>query len=251
VRTTPRTIAACVLLCVFAASAAAQDDVLFRAMQDEMGRSMTDLRIEGMDPPYFLSYGLQDVDAVRVEARYGALVRSDVTKARYLYVECRVGDPSFDNTNFVASWQDLNRQRAGVVEEDDYDALRHAIWLTTDDAYKSALEQLAGKQSYIQTHPQKEAIPDFSAVEPFVHMETPVELVVDASAWEDEVRAAAEVLGEYPSLQDWKVTFSAVGSNKRYLNSEGSSHLKGGLFSDIEVAATAQAEDGQRLTNFL
>ncbi|MFH1688764.1 MAG: metallopeptidase TldD-related protein [Candidatus Eisenbacteria bacterium] len=250
-RTTLRTIAACVLLCVFAGGVAAQDDVLFRAMQDEMARSMTDLRIEGMDPPYFLSYGLQDVDAVRVEARYGALVRSDVTKARYLYVECRVGDPSFDNTNFVAGWSDLNRQRTGVVEEDDYGALRHSIWLTTDEAYKNALEQLAGKESYIQTHPQKEAIPDFSPAEPFVHMEAPVALVVDAGAWEDEVRAAAEVLGEYPSLQDWKVTFSAVGSNKRYLNSEGSSHLKGGLFSDIEVAATAQAEDGQRITNFL
>ena len=250
-RTILRTIAACALIVALAATAAAQDDVLFRAMQDEMDRSMTDLRIEGMDPPYFLSYGIQDVDAVRVEARYGALVRSDVTKARYLYVECRVGDPSFDNSNFVGSWQDLNRQRAGVVEEDDYDALRHSIWLTTDGAYKNALEQLARKESYIQAHPQKEAIPDFSAAEPFVHMEEPVALVVDSDAWEDEVRAAADVLGEYPSLQDWRVTFSGVGANKRYLNSEGSSHLKGGLFSDIEVAATAQAEDGQRVTNFL
>jgi predicted Zn-dependent protease len=43
----------------------------------------------------------------------------------------------------------------------------------------------------------------------------------------------------------------AVGSNKRYMNSEGSSHLKGATFDDLEVAATAQAEDGQRLTSFL
>ena len=91
-----------------------------------------------------------------------ARVRSDSTSARYLYVECRVGDPSFDNSNFVATWQDLNRQRHGVVEEDDYDALRHSIWLATDGAYKRALEQLARKEAYIQAHPQKEAIPDFS-----------------------------------------------------------------------------------------
>lgn len=250
-RATLRTTAACAMFCALAVTAAAQDDVLFRAMQDEMDRSMTDLRIEGMDPPYFLSYRLQDDDAIRLEARYGSLVRSEATRARYLYVECRVGDPAFDNSNFVAGWQDLNRQRQGVVEEDDYDALRHAVWLATDDAYKGALEQLAGKESYIQAHPQKEAIPDFSEAEPFVHMEEPVALAVDADAWEHEVRAAAGVLGEYPALQDWRVTFTCVGSNKRYLNSEGSRHLKGAVFSDLEVTATAQAEDGQRLTNFL
>ncbi|HYW69213.1 MAG TPA: hypothetical protein VE960_06370, partial [bacterium] len=123
-RTTLRTLAACVLLVALALTAAAQDDVLFRAMQDELDRSMTDLRIEGMDPPYFLSYRLQDNEVVQVEARYGALVSSDVTNHRFLYVECRVGDPSFDNSNFVASWADLSRQRTGVVEEDNYDALR-------------------------------------------------------------------------------------------------------------------------------
>ena len=250
-RTTIRTIAACVLLLALAVTAAAQNDVLFRAMQDELDRSMTDLRIEGMDPPYFLSYRLQDNYIAAVEARYGALVHSQTTHSRHFYVECRVGDPSFDNSNFVATWQDLNRQRAGVVEEDDYDALRHAIWLTTDGAYKHALEQLARKESYIQAHPQKEAIPDFSEVEPFVHMAEPVELVADIDAWENEVRAAADVLGEYPSLQDWKVTFHGIAANKRYVNSEGSSHLKGATFDDLEIAATAQAEDGQRLTSFL
>ena len=250
-RTTLRTIAACVLLLAFAVTAQASDDVLFRAMQDELDRSMTDLRIEDMAPPYFLSYRLQDNHVAIVEARYGALVHSQTMHSRNLYVECRVGDPSFDNSNFVATWQDLNRQRAGVVEEDDYDALRHAIWLTTDGAYKHALEQLARKESYLQAHPQKEAIPDFSAVEPFVHLEEQVEFVVDLDAWEDEVRAAADVLGEYASLQDWKVTFHGIAANKRYVNSEGSSHLKGGTFDDLEVAATAQAEDGQRLTSFL
>ena len=250
-RTTQRILAACILLAALAVTAAAQDDPLFRAMADELDRSMADLRIEGMDRPYFLSYRLQDVDVVRVEARYGALVASDESHARYLYVECRVGDPSFDNSNFVATWQDVNRQRRGVVEEDDYESLRHSIWLATDTAYKNALEQLARKRSYIQAHPQKEAIPDFSPAEPFALVGEPVTLVVDEGAWEKEVRAAAEILEEYPSLQDWKVTFSGVGVNKRYVNSEGSRHLKGATFSDLEVAATAQAEDGQRITDFL
>lgn len=250
-RTTIRTIAACAILCAFALTAAAQDDVQFRAMQDEMNRSMTELRIEGTEPPYFLSYRLQDEDVVVVEARYGSLVRSDEGRNRYLYVECRVGDPSFDNSNFVSGWQDLNRQRQGVVEEDDYGALRHAIWLTTDDAYKGALEQIAGKESYIQTHPQKEAIPDFSPADPFVHEGKPVTLDVDVGSWNERARAAAAALDEHASLQDWRVTFSGVAANKHYLNSEGSRNLSGAIYCDLEVAATGQAEDGQRLTSFI
>jgi TldD protein len=251
VRTTLRTLTTCALLIALAVTAVAQDDVLFDAMQDELDRSMAELQIEDMPPPYFLSYRLQDNDGVRITARYGSLVQSDVTNARWLFVECRVGDPSFDNTNFVATWQDLNRNREGVVEENDYDSLRHSIWLATDSAYKNALEQLAGKRSYIQAHPQKEELPDFSAVEPFEYEGEPGELDVDVEAWQDEVRAAADVLKEYGSLQDWQVMFTGVGSTKRYVNSEGSRHLKGAVFTDLEVAATAQAEDGQRLTSFL
>jgi TldD protein len=252
VRTALCTITASVLLLASAVTALGEaDGPIFRAMQDELDRSMSGLRIEGMPAPYFLSYAVEDVDRAIVQARYGALVHSQRTQERYLSIECRVGDSEFDNTYFIASWDDMSDYRKGVAEEDDYDALRHSIWLHTDAAYKKALEQLAGKDAYIQTHPRKDAVPDFTPAKPLVHMGDPAKLVVDVAAWEEETRAAGDVLAEFASLQDWKVTFSGTGETRRYLNSEGGNHLKGATFSDLEVAATAQAADGQRLTSFL
>ena len=250
-RATIRTAAAALVLLAFATFAGAQDDTVFRAMQDELDRSMGGLVIEDMPSPYFISYQIQDAAAATVEARYGALVHSEERNERHLYVECRVGNSELDNTYFASSWQDMNSQRRGVAEEDDYDALRRQIWLHTDGAYKRSLEQLAHKHAYLQTHPQKEHVPDFSAAEPFVSVEKPIRLEVDVAAWEDRVRDAAEALEGFKLLQDWRIVFRTAALNRRYVNSEGSRHLKSAAFDEIEVAATGQAADGQRLTNFL
>jgi TldD protein len=228
-----------------------QSDPLFRAMQDELDRSMSQLSIEEMPPPYFLSYRIHDIESAVVEARYGALVESDRNEESHFYIECRVGDPSFDNSYYVGGWQDLFNMREGMVEEDDYDAIRHQIWLYTDAAYKSALENLAGKDAYLQAHPTKEQVPDFTPAESFVSIAEPVHLDVRLQEWELEVRAAARALGEFESLQDWRVEYRASAENKRYVNSEGSRHLKGARFGVLEIVAMAQADDGQRLTSFL
>jgi TldD protein len=231
--------------------ALAQGDAIFRAMRDELDRSMSDLRLEGMPAPYFLSYRVLDSQRLSVEARLGALVETARGNDRRLYVECRVGDPALDNSNYVGRWQDLNRWPDGLVEEDDYHAIRHRIWLATDEAYKNALENLARKQAYLQAHPPKEIIPDFTAVPVFEYMSEPAVQVADVPAWEERVRVVAGALREYPALQDWQVRYTSVVQNRRYLNSEGSRHLTAKRWQALLVAATAQAEDGQRITSHL
>jgi predicted Zn-dependent protease len=250
-RAIARIIVAGFALFVLVSTAAAQEDVLFRAMQDELGRSMAGLRIEDMPPPYFLSYRILDRASASVEARYGAVLKSDRNDNRYLYIECRVGDPDMDNSYFIGSWRDLYEMRKDLAEENDYDAIRREIWLGTDAAYKSALENLAGKRAYLQTHPSRDEVPDLSPAEPVVKIGEPVSLDTDLDAWKSEVRSAARVLDEFPGLQDWRVTYSTSAENRRYLNSEGSRHLKGQVRGLLEIVATTQADDGQRLTDFL
>jgi predicted Zn-dependent protease len=232
------------------AGAQETNDVVFRAMADELDRSMNELVIEDMQPPYFLSYRIQDADVLVIEARYGALVQTERTRDRYLYVDLRVGEPTLDNSGFVATWRDIYRRRHDLPVEDDYRSLRHHLWLETDAAYKDALEDLARKKAYLQAHPVKEEIPDLLPARCVVDMAEPVRLTVDEAAWEGIVRQAALALGEYASLQDWKVSYIGVASNKRYVNSEGGRHLKGAGYQYLEAAATAQAADGQRLSHF-
>ncbi|KPL07025.1 hypothetical protein AMJ86_06225 [bacterium SM23_57] len=227
------------------------DDPIFRAMDDELARSMDKLVIEGMPPPHFLSYRIRDYESMAIEARYGALTQSERSHNRYLYIDLRVGDPSLDNTNFFATWRDIWNGREGVVEEDSYDGLRHQIWYHTDGAYKDALENLARKKAYLQAHPVKEEVPDFSMVEPVVYQGELAGLESDQVRWEDRVREAGRVFEEFALLQDWKIEYMAQAVNQWYVNSEGSRHRKGEVYCFLEVSATTQAEDGQRLTGFL
>ncbi len=225
-------------------------DPIFKAMNDELERSMNDLVIEGMPQPYFLSYRVQDSESITIQAQCGALSYENRNLERYFYVELRVGEPSFDNTNFIGSWQDVYNPRENLVEEDAYKALRHQIWMHTDKAYKKALENLARKQAHLQANPSGEEIDDFSKVESFEYFDEPISLQVDAQRWEQLVKHAAETFYDFPALQNWKVTYNGSAINKRYINSEGSRHLKSMMFHFIELSATTQAEDGQRLTAF-
>jgi TldD protein len=246
-----RLIALSALILAPLALAQTPDDVLFRAMKDEMARSMTDLKIAPMTPPYFLSYRVQDVDQIDVAARYGALTQGHRARDRYFSIDLRAGGPDRDNSWFIGGWQDAYRGRETMADENDYPSLRHDLWLFTDQAYKSALENLSRKNSYLQTHPPQEVMPDFSTATPFVYTGRAVALRADVSTWETEVTAASKVMDEFTALQDWKVSYMGRGTTVRYLNSEGSRHLRGAATQFLEVTATTQAPDGQRLSGCL
>jgi predicted Zn-dependent protease len=239
------------LLIALPAVAQAPDDVVFRAMQDELDRTMQSLRLESMSPPYFLSYRIQDVDETTIQARYGALTQAEESRPRYFSIDLRVGSPDLDNSSFIGGMRDVYRRRANFANEDDYRSLRHDLWLQTDQAYKSALENLSRKNAYLQVHPPQEVIPDFSAAAPYVLAGPPGVLPLDPAAWQREVEAAAREFDDFPGLQDWNVSYFGRASTVRYLNSEASRHMKGQAIQRIDVNATVQASDGQRLNGFL
>jgi predicted Zn-dependent protease len=241
-------IALSLLACLLTSVAIQAEDVVFRAMEDELNRSMDRLVIEDMQPPYFMSYLVKDYQTTLIKARYGSVVKSETDDQRYFYIEMRVGDPALDNTNFVGTWQDLGTYREGLVEEDNYNSLRHIIWLETDKAYKRAVENLARKGAYIQTHPGTADIPDFTAAEAAQQIEAPVELTRNVKDWEEKVTQAAAVFDGYPALQDWQVECHVYGVNSRYLNSETAKCQQSGVIYILRVSATALAEDGQRLS---
>jgi hypothetical protein len=63
------------LLLAAAASLAAlhaQDDVVMKAMRDEMARSMKELTLENLEKPYFIAYRVVDNDTTGVAASFGA-----------------------------------------------------------------------------------------------------------------------------------------------------------------------------------
>lgn len=228
------------------------DNVLFRAMEDELQRTMGDLKMEGFDSPYYVAYTIQDIDYSAIKANFGAIVDDDTAKYRRLDIDLRVGDYSMDNSNFVS--QDYNRfgfLGPDVPIEDDYDAIRHAIWLQTDSAYKSALETLAKKKATIENRMIEDRPNDFSKVEPTVRMDKPISLDENRDALKNAVQALSRLFRNYPMIQSSKVFYTGQGLNQYFVDSEGSKHIKGKVIASLFVMATTQAEDGTSLNDNL
>ena len=118
-----------------------------RAMTDELQRSVAELQFKDLDKPYFIQYIVVDQERYRASATFGALTASDLSRARYMQANVRVGDYEFDNSEFVAGPGFQGPPPSGIttqsVVDNDYEAIRHGLWLTTDAAYKQAVEQLA------------------------------------------------------------------------------------------------------------
>src|SRR5262249_4433140 len=126
-----KTIVACyfalhVLFC--APWVRAQEDVVTRAMRDELDRSMKTLQLEKLERPYFLAYRTQDLTITNVSATLGSLRNSNISHSRSLTVDMRVGDYALDNTNFTSAPGFAGISRAFPLPlEDNYKELRRQI----------------------------------------------------------------------------------------------------------------------------
>ena len=143
----------------------AQESPILSAMQDEMQRSMAELRMKGEAPPYYIAYEVLDRTVFDVSGRLGSIVENPPRRARTLRVEVRVGDYTFDSSRFAVQGFGggaLTGETVIAPLDDDYDAMRREIWLTTDAAYKRAITMFARKKAAFQNRTASDPIPDFS-----------------------------------------------------------------------------------------
>src|SRR5687768_5958921 len=75
---------------------AASADPVFRAMTDEMNRSISQLTIGNLDKPYFIQYIVLDEDEFAARATFGSITQSAPTRQRLIYSQVRVGNYDFD-----------------------------------------------------------------------------------------------------------------------------------------------------------
>jgi len=125
-------------------------DVLLRALVDELNRNREKLRLEGLEDPYHLQYRLDDSAQVYAVASLGAIVGSNASRSRSLTTQVRVGSYELDNTNYRDDGYYRAGRDAAVPLENDYAVVRQAIWWATDRNYKDVLEVFAQKQAFMK-----------------------------------------------------------------------------------------------------
>jgi TldD protein len=239
-----------VRLCIFALApvcALAQDDVLLQALRDEMQRSMT-LKLQNLEPPYYISYELDDVREVTASATLGGLLGSNEGHFRVPHVHVRVGDPKFDNTNYVGSGFNFGpRYDVRLPLDNSYQLVRQDLWLATDQAYKSALEAISRKRAALKNISVTEQLSDFAPAEPTKLLEPIKFAALTLNPWVERTRRLSEIFLDFPKLKTSGIELSLIDGMHYFVNSEGSEvRIHDGL-GVMRVRAYAQAADGMTL----
>jgi hypothetical protein len=235
----------------------AQEDVVMKAMRDEMARSMKELQLENLEKPYFIAYRIVDSENTRVAASFGALTHSNTGHSRMLNVEVRVGDYKLDNSNFFSfnfddgtGFQIFNGNTMLPIE-DDYKELRRLIWLATDSAYKKAVEDFSKKRAMFENKTRSDDTADFSKEDPVTSTEELPPLKINRPQWEAETRNLSALFRKMPAIYTSDVFFNAVNSYVRYLTSEGTSYTRRQPSITFNASAATQASDGTPLDDFV
>ena len=220
---------------------AASDPVL-RSLQAELIRSKAHLKMENVEAPFYIEYRVFDVEQFQASAAFGALREQNRSRLRLLRAVVLLGDYKTD------SYYDRGQGISDVLPLDNDElALRHQIWLATDQAYKRAGEALAAKKSLLSQLNVEQPVDDFARAEPVQSIGPLAKLDVEPSKWIGMLESATSVYKRDPEIQNLSASLNFISLSQYFLNTEGTATRQGSTHYMIVLSASEQAPDGMRL----
>ena len=222
------------------------DDVVLKAMRDEMDRSRQ-LRVAGgQDTPYFFSYDLTDSEDFHVVATLGSPVSVSRRHLRNPGAEVRVGGYDFDNTGHILSGRySGSRYDGNWPMDDNYALLREGYWLLTDRTFKAAEESIGRKRASLKnTSSTTEQIPDFSKADAVVSLPKVAHKKIDDAALTQRIAKLSSVFAAYPETLSSVVELQVIDGVTDLLNSEGTAIRYADRVNWVVARAEGQAPDG-------
>ncbi|MFY0652650.1 MAG: hypothetical protein JXQ96_11480 [Cyclobacteriaceae bacterium] len=241
------------LLVVFStitlAVAQGNDDVVMRAITDELDRSMSELQYKDYQKPFYIRYGINESSITSIQANLGTLVGSSVTPFRNKYVRVMVGDYEFNDESIDS---DIQQTPAApdtwqVPLGDDYYGIRRALWLSTDQVYKSASRIFDSHLKYVKAEgkPISELPHRRFAKVPVVNYESPaLNLDIDQKYLEDYAKDVSSKFLEYSDLLGTMVNIQNYATNQYFVNSEGSKIKSNTNLTMMRISAARLSPEG-------
>jgi len=247
----PRFVFSFVLLSLLAPAIVAQQkdwqalagaDPVLQAMRSELQRAKAQLKLDPMAAPYYIEYRVIDTDQYSAEAAFGAL-RTDLrARVRVLRVVVRVGDYKQD------SYFGQGQGSIGFVPlDDDVLAMRHELWLATDQAYKAATESLIAKQSQLKQLTVDQPVDDFARADPVQSVAPLTRLEFDPQPWTRMLQDASALYKSDPQIDSFASSLKFQAVNRYFVNSEGTVVRSGQNLYEMGVSCSTQAADAMRL----
>ena len=227
---------------------------LLEILNEELTYSMENLESEDGLKPYFLSYSLTDQSSWSVRAELGALYGEQKNHRRVLDVDLRVGDYSLDNTRQLrGSSRSRGASRPRTVSslistDENGPAIKHTLWLTTDRAFRAAIENYKRVLTNQKTQVEEESeVDDFSRERPNSHSGDLARIEIDQKRWAERVRRVSRLAREHSLIYDSSVSVRAVANNRHMVTSEGTRLVFGKKLLRVVVSASTKAKDGMDL----
>lgn len=222
--------------------AEAVSDPILRALQGELTRSKAQLKMDNVDSPFYIEYRIFDVEQFDASAAFGALREQNRTRLRLLRAVVRLGDYKLDS--FFNAGQGISDI---LPLDNDELAIRHQVWLATDQAYKRASEAFSNKKAQLKQLNIDQPVDDFAKAEPVVSIGPTAKLDVDASKWTKMLESATSVYRSDTQIQTFLASLNFTVLSQYFVNTEGTVTRHGSAHYQILLSASEQAPDGMRL----
>ncbi len=231
---------------IYAAELDKTDQVIFKAMETELNRSLKKLKIE-KDKPYFISYTIIDGNYVFMEATLGKFTKNDANHYRTAFARVKVGDYQYDNSIFKRKRRGRRvwglRRRISIPLEDDLIAMRHKLWLLTDSQFKDAVNQFTRKKETEELQVKKEELADFSKAKPVEYYEETKKIDINRKAWEERLKSLSLIFKKHPEIEKSKISLQIWVEIKYLLNSERTRIKDHNIGYRIRIDASTISQD--------
>lgn len=237
----------CILLPYLAYST---QNTIIQAAKSELHRSMKDLKAENHNP-YYISYNIYDINSTFISASFGKIESFNEDKRRTLDIDLRVGNYDFDNSHIIrgASFNfGSGRFSIELPLEDNEEAIKKAIWYSTDKAFKKAVETyekaLTNRAVKVQ---EEDTSADFSREKPVKYQGKSYDFNYDVEIWKNRLRELSAMFNTEPWIFNGSVSFSAQMIRKIIITSEGTEMEWFEPNVRVFISARTKADDGMNL----
>jgi len=232
------------------------ETVMFKAMKDELDRNMKKLVYKDNKGPFYISYTIEDIKTLFVSGILGALSNSSEKHFRNWMNRVLAGDYQLNDENFVDATR-RKPSRDGNLEmplDDDYYGIRRALWMMTNNTYKSAAENYKNKLEALNDKnlgKKDLQIPDF-CITPVVKMSIPdPDYKWNKSYLETLVKSVSQTFKNYPDILYSVASAYQIHADLYFYSSEECQIKTPFDLIFFSVSAYCQADDGENMSDEL
>lgn len=223
---------------------------LVKILSDELERNFTALKQKADPAPYFLGYEVTDQEEDIILASRGSLDGQNHNRDRILDITIRAGSPKFDNYRKIGAERPRFTLATRLALDDNADAIRKTVWLTTDRVYRGVAQRLIRiKADEKLRSAAADGSDDFSVEQPQTSFTAPPKLKFNSAEWASRLRKVSAEMAKYPGAINSNVAVEAQRVMTTLVTTEGTRVESGRLFARLIITARGKASDGMDLAS--